>query len=35
MNHYAPTAVPQADIDRQLAYIDQIAAMNRDFEITN
>lgn len=32
MNRYAPTAVPQEDIERQLAYIDRIAAMSRDFE---
>lgn len=33
MNSYAPTAVPQAEIERQLAYIDKIAVMSRDFEL--
>ena len=35
MNNKAPTAVDQAEIDRQLAYIDQIAALSRDFEQKN
>ncbi|MGN1009020.1 MAG: tRNA (N6-isopentenyl adenosine(37)-C2)-methylthiotransferase MiaB [Butyricicoccus sp.] len=33
MNRYAPTAVPQEKIEQQLAYIDQIAALSRDFEL--
>ncbi len=32
MNVQAPTAVSQEQIDQQLAYIDRIAALNRDFE---
>ena len=32
MNVQAPTAVSQEQIDQQLAYIDRIAALSRDFE---
>lgn len=35
MNVKAPTAVSQEQIDRQLAYIDYVAALSRDFEQKN
>lgn len=33
MNRYAPTAVPQEQIEQQLAFIDRIAVISRDFEL--
>lgn len=35
MKTKAPTAVPQADVERQLDYIDRVAALSRDFEVRN
>lgn len=33
MSKQAPTAVPQAEIERQLIYMDRVAARSRDFEL--